>query len=493
MTDEMKRLIRATTDEGPRPGFVLELRSALVDELETLDTNKTPVDEAADIVAEPELSMAHDDIVIFEVDVDPPEDSSRRSVVTWLPVAAALIGIAVVAWLLVGLNRDDSGIETVDIPEDEPITSELGLGAVRLPTWVERAAVLEPGTYETNTIGTTLTFSSDEQTTLGQYGNGLLAFSETDGRRDRTLVIRRLASLPPPAAPTADLVAADWPASDVRGWVDELDETILVEADFDAQVGGLPATRLVLQIGQFGCGQPEGCPVLPIAQLESTSSLLEDGARYEMWLISPGEEDPIAVVKSIASEQDGDQTWFRDVDDLIETFEFGSIGQNPWRVVEAGPVELSAFGGVSLELPDDRTQIIEPNDALAQIIAPSLSGRLSLLTNPVTFEGQAITTVDQMIAVFEDKLFELEPRSTLSVDGRDVRSFEVVTGTFAAPTFALGRGGPVATGWDPQGVWWLIEDSDLGLLIIESNANRFSGDAELVDEIVRTFDFAEDE
>ena len=53
MTDEMKRLIRATTDEGPRPGFVLELRSALVDELETLDTNKTPADEAADIVYEP--------------------------------------------------------------------------------------------------------------------------------------------------------------------------------------------------------------------------------------------------------------------------------------------------------------------------------------------------------------------------------------------------------------------------------------------------------
>lgn len=498
MNDDLQLLFDSTGDEGPRAGFRSELRDVLLEEIEQL-SDATPADAVSGGGDDDTIDPVDEIEVLFDDHLS--GDGARiRDPRAWvLAIAAAAIGIALIAALIID-RGDDFGLDTVDVPEDVPEESpetsvvvppaEVG-GPVSL---ILARGSLPPGEYQTTTVGTPLTFSTESDLAVVASRPGLLQFGVLGSQNftDRTLRLQRISALPAPGDLAQTSANFDWPAQDIDGWLESLDEGVLLEGPTTTSVGRREATRFEIQVSAFGCGLPQGCPRDFESSENTDLDLFSEGVRHRVWLVDQGEEDVLAISAAIGAEED--QGWFDQSETLLASFEFGEVGPDPIRAVGPGRFELEAFGGIGLTA-DGSVAVAESNGRLALLNPADRDLSLAFLSSPVTLAGDPIMSIDELSALFEAQVYELQERSSSIVGDVTIRAFDIAAGEFPEPILLLDPSevGLSGAGWPPGGAWWVIEDPELGLFIVEGVHEVFgvppTEDMAYVDELLETLEF----
>ena len=472
MTDRLERMLQSAQSQGPSREFVSQLRAEYVEELETIERSRVILDDRDSVAPIVELGPP---------DIQPPPAPDSR----WrLILAAAAAAIALVAGSLLILSQESS-LDTIDSPEvpDTPTTTttaqdlEESGGALEnevLSVTAENTFV-DPGMYRTDALGTPFTFTASETSNLWQNGDGVFMIGALTQRNieDRTLTLRRVRTLPSPAAPTGSANQLDgWPIGDLSGWLEALDEDVVHGDLSTTSVGGSPAVRIDITIGQFGCRAQGQCPgEVPLFN-EWSGPLFRVGSQYSMWLIEQDVGDPILAVAAIDDETD--EGWFEQAEEILATVELGDSAPDPVRVLAEGPREFDVFGGVELTLPEPGVVTVERFAGSALLFPSSVPGRVDFLTSPLDLEGSLLTQTDDLIAPLERRAIAVVEIAPAAIDGREARVFQIESGGLPQAT-ALRRPEDLdrrESGWVPpeQGQIWVIEEPDLGLLVIASQA-----------------------
>ena len=262
------------------------------------------------------------------VDVKRPEPQRR-----WAPALVALgafvavLAVGAMIWLIgVGGGGDVAESTTTTTTtqlttttaEAQPPTEEAA-GATPLTTTF---GSLAPGTYRLDTLGTPLTFTVENPVFFvmeNRSGFFALAPPNSQDFDDRDMVILRLAALSDPAAPNASRAdqGEGWPADDFGGWLDNLTDGVLATHREDTTLGGLPAIRADLELGDIEC--PSGntsCALFDLSQRKP----LNPGAKYRIWVVEQENAEPLAVILGITNESD--LAWWDAYEDILSTLAF---------------------------------------------------------------------------------------------------------------------------------------------------------------------------
>lgn len=256
------------------------------------------------------------------VEVKRPEPKRR-----WAPALVALgafvavLAVGAVVWLI-GAGSDDVAETTTTTPTTQATTteappSEEAGGATPL---TKDFGSLEPGTYRLDSFGMPLTFTVENSVFfVMENRNGFLALAPPNSRDfdDRDMVILRLSTLPDPAALNASVQGDGWPADDFGGWLDNLNDGVLVTNREETTVGGLAATRVDLELGDIEC-DAGNTSCVPFAR---GAKSLNPGVKYRIWVVDQEAEGPLAVILAITNE--ADSAWFDAYEKILSTFVFG--------------------------------------------------------------------------------------------------------------------------------------------------------------------------
>lgn len=253
------------------------------------------------------------------VDVKRP-DPQRR----WAPalVAAgafvAVLAVGAVIWLI-GVGEGDVAESTTTTQvtttttEAQPPTEEAA-GATPLTT---SFGSLKAGTYRLDTFGTPFTFEVGNSVFfVMENRSGFLAVAPPNSRDfdDRDMVIIRLAELSDPTAPNAQ--GEGWPADDFAGWLDNLTDGVLATDREETTLGGLPAIRVDLELGDIECLSGNDCVLFDLSRRKS----LNPGAKYRIWVVEQETAEPLAVILGITNESD--RAWWDAYEEILSTLSF---------------------------------------------------------------------------------------------------------------------------------------------------------------------------
>ena len=482
MNDNLEPLVNATGGEGPSPEFVARLRAAIVEET---------APPAPPIIGASDAPMADDDTTVIEllpeVDHGEPRGPSRRMQLVLAAAAAVLVAVVGI-WLY---STDDSDVDTVDTPE------ELESGAAPTPL-AGGNTFIEAGDYRLDTLGTPIEFRVDQLTGLLLNGDGVVVMTDitSNDRDDRSLTMRRVSTLPDPADPTAGMNQIDgWPASDFDGWLDVVaeDGSVEVGQPTATSLGGRDATRVRIEVDELGCRATRACPGTSSMEILWTGPLLRPGSAYEIWMVDQGAADPLAIVIAIDSEDD--RAWVTRMESLLATLEFGEPQPGPIRRV-VGETELAVFGGARFEVAEE-SLLIDPLDGFARLVPFTVAGVVEFLTAPLALDGAPYESPDELLEAMAEDLVQVVEIEPTTIAGREARVFEVATGPFPR-IVALQRIEDLAreeSGWKPpqSGHLWMIDDPDLGLLVVASMPFESADDAPAIrswaEGVLRTMEF----
>lgn len=473
MTDHLERLIQSSGGQGPSEEFVARLRAKIVAATEspavtTITVDRPDTDFIPSLADEPRTRDEIGELLVLEP--APAEQNPRR----WFPLVG--VAAAVAAVLFIGVlalssvdDGDDRQLDVVDEPETPA-------GEVTQLTAAD--VFFDTGTFRIDTLGTAFTFEIGGTTGLLVNENGVVSITELTNRNadDRTLTFRRTSLLPDPAAPTAVVdPASAWPANDLAGWIDALDDRVIASEPTITTLGGLDATFVEIEFACDGLNCTAGD-----LSTDPDHPYFTSGSQYRLWVVDQDEQDPIVVI--VAIDDDGDTAFFDRADALLSSLKFESIKPNPVTRPPAGPSELTVFGGISLELPQE-VVVIEPYVGFARLMPPGIAGDVEFLTRPLDVDGAGVMTSQQLVELFEDESIVLTEFVTPDIGGIDARAFEVVSGS--NPNVVLkARDADLVRpefGWEPphRGQLWVIEHPERGLLIV--SAASFS--SETIDEL----------
>ncbi|MEM7285836.1 MAG: hypothetical protein AAF480_05755 [Actinomycetota bacterium] len=443
MNGDLKRLVRAAEGEPPSAEFRARLR--------------------AQIVAETEVADVESDDVAVVLDFEPTDDDvdiTRRRPRAGLLLAAAAV-LAVVGIWLATVGDEESGTDvTTEVDEEDVVAAQPITGG---------NTAFDAGVFRIDTLGTAFTFAIEQQTGLLVNGDGTVSIAAMTSRNadDRTITFRRTNLLPDPAAPTMRVdPATAWPSSDLRGWLDRVGDAVDAGEPVDTTLGDFRATFVELRFpcdgGPCRSGDLMGDLGLPV---------FTAGSSYRVWVVDQGEEDPILV--TVAVEDGADSAWFDEADNILASLSFGPIEPNPVRPDRAGSVEIDAFGGLSVELPDEAT-VVEPHQGFARLIPSGLTGDVELLTRPLDVDGIEVTSTERLIEILEREAALITELPSTSIGGEQARIFSVDSGPFARVVLKT-READLARdefGWaSPRlGHLWTIEHPVRGLLILSTEA-----------------------
>lgn len=240
------------------------------------------------------------------------QTSTRK---TYLSAAVAVAGVIVVVllgWALFGFG----GAEEVD--PIEPTPTPVDPDAAPLPAAPAR---LEAGTFATDVLGPTFSFSVDGSAPDTWYlqvaapGEVAISHPLSNGPGDRDIWFGYPDALSDPENP----YTAGWPIDDLDGWL-EANADVVLDGPTDSIVGGRPAVSVTLA-GARPCRDPEGpddvpCPTFAFDDDQGALWLVE-GARFEIWWIEDVDGSPFVIAA-------GDSTWtdeFRaDVDAVVASW-----------------------------------------------------------------------------------------------------------------------------------------------------------------------------
>jgi hypothetical protein len=476
MDDRIDRLMESVEGDGPSPEFVANLRQRVLDEA-TWVAHDTRID-AKELVT---------------VTSRPRTEARPTRLRLLVASAAAVLAIVAVALSLVASNDDQ--LSTTDEPSTPitavPITA-IPITVTTEPTDVPTPAgpdrfdpvgatplnqefyFLEAGSYRIDSLGTPLSFRSNQQLFITRNPDGavVLADRNSSSSDEREMVMMRASAFVDPERPSEPLDDFDdgRPALDVAGWLDDLDRLGggVVVADRQATtIGGLDAIRIDMRIEDEVCAPAQtSCVNLATNRLVFTKSM-GPGVRYRLWIVDQFGEDPLVAIASIEDDSDGE--WFDTADDLLSSLMFGNVTPNPVSTTPAGSARLPFLGGIEVELPEDLV-VIETFDDFGRIPFRGEAAETQFLTNPRSADGAAFQTVDQLLDHLGDFGLDITEIAPTAIDGVETRVFDLA-GRVTTRALLI-RHDDDGTGWVVDGPTrlWLIEHPDRGLLTITARA-----------------------
>ena len=272
----------------------------------------------------------------IERDLRIQQPSGPRHNRGWLIAGAVAALVVLIGAVVIGLTNSGSDTDVAG-PTPTTLTEPTTVPATTVPspTTLPDSAGPTPlttnfggvvaGSYLLDTFGTPITFTVDpsfffvmENTT----DRLALAAPNSKDPGDRDMVLARFDKLSDPAAPNSSIVdqGEGWPANDFAGWLDNVAEGVVVVERSETTLGGLPATRAELKLGEMECFDSRYCALL--GSRGGRHSSLDPGSTYVVWVADDGTEDPLAVILSIWNE--GDRAWLEAYEKLLATFVIGN-------------------------------------------------------------------------------------------------------------------------------------------------------------------------
>lgn len=250
----------------------------------------------------------------------------------WRPAlvaTAAFIGVVAIGalvWLVAMRDTappaDQTSTTQTSMTTSTTVTSEDAISPDPITT---RFGSLPAGVHSLDTLGTPVVFTTENSAFFVQEnssGHFVMSAPNSLGPDDRDMVIIRLNALSDPSAPNASSSdqGEGWSANDFSGWLDNLTEGIVVSNREATTLGGLPATRVDLELGDTAClPSTTNCVLFDLTQRKT----LNPGVTYRIWVVDEGIETPIAVVIGSAGDAT-DAGWREAFEQVLSTMEFGA-------------------------------------------------------------------------------------------------------------------------------------------------------------------------
>lgn len=435
MAEDLERLMHHARGDGPSPEFVAKLRALIVAE-----------------TSPPGESTAPETVV----------DLDRRDLVKRPTIPRRMIGLAIAAAVVViaGAIVVIAGSELSTIADEPPPFD------AEATTLTDELGPVEAGTYLVDRVGTPFTISFDETRVAAFNSDGRLVVAHRDSRsfRDRTIEFTRLTALSDPSVPMVPPTDLEqgWPATDFDGWLDSVSEHVLVSNRRETTVGGLPAMRADLELGETNCqAGVDRCLFLGSNHLLHDVPLVP-GLTYRVWVVDQKEEDPMAVV--VAVNREADIAWFHTADTILSSLAFGEIGSNPALRISAGSTDLPFLGGVRVELEPDSVAVRDPG-GIGRVALDDWNAATGFVTNPLDLDANALPTTDDVLRAL--RLADVE---VMELGGTMIGSFEARVFDIRAEETepVLIARAETEQEWlvPPRGRMWLVEHPDRGLLMI---------------------------
>lgn len=345
---------------------------------------------------------------------------------------------------------------------------------------------LEAGTYRTGSLGTPVSFTNEEALMVQHNIEGLLVLTDIASRApdDRDLVFMRVKALSDPTEPNAPFEEQDlWPADDLLGWLESVDEAVVASEPVETTVNGLDAITVDLELAEgVECGFLPGECVGFVIYDRFGGKSLNVGAQYRIWLVEQGEEAPLLILAGISRPEDA--SWFPRADAVLDTIAFGDVSPHPVQPLDFGSNQLVALGGIDVDLAADLAELIEGPYGLALydryngrgfsfVMLPRQPGVLFLAEEVYSLDGTRLSTPDEVVQILIDADNEVTELDPITIDGAATRVFaqrstNVWDIPFAYSPLDIGE---QRLGWDTpaSSTIWLIEHPDRGLMLMSAN------------------------
>lgn len=229
------------------------------------------------------------------------------------------------------------------------------------------------------------------------------------------------------------------------------------------------------------CGFLPGECVGLLTNNGSDIKALNHGAKYRVWVVEQGDEDPLAIIAGIARDEDA--AWFERADAVLDTIAFGDVEPNPVQWLEPGTNQLHALGGVSATLPDNIAELTNVRQRMtnkwagrgfAFIPITDQPGSVYFIDRPHDIDGNPVASPDEVIDILTAAGGEVTELETTTIDGVEARVFDMTSTDVGAIAF---RFSPLdildpSLGWDTPaaGRIWLIEHPERGLMMMSTHA-----------------------
>ena len=364
-------------------------------------------------------------------------------------------------------------------------------------------AAVEEGVHRILTLGTEISLTTSEP--LRSQFNGVGAFVLTDPGSteppDRDIFFLRVSEFSDPtqlSLPRDEQVA--WPKEDFVGWLANLPEELVATEAEEVMIGGADALFVELSIGDTECGYAPGA-CLGFAENESDIFLaLAAGARYRVWYVPQGNEDPLVIAAGI--DDDADAEWFGRAEQILSTLAFGETAPNPLFATGTDAVNVSTFGGARLTFPRsiafgelwvDRGLWVAPLDE-------DFRSQIDFLNTPLSRDGERIGDLDELISML-DRPLELTEVESANVGGIEARVFDytVDTDVILLRAHEFDVRDPQTLGWRTgrAGRIWVIDHPErgvqmIGVKVVDAGAEELLAEAiSFTNEVLSNFEYVE--
>ena len=378
-------------------------------------------------------------------------------------------------------------------PPDFPETDFLADAPLLINTFGD----VEVGDHRVLSLGTELSFTSEEALNVQPNFNGFFVVTDPDsaGPDEDDIVFLRTSNLSDPTQPWAPREEQEpWPVDDIAGWVDNLAADVIATDPIETTLGGFPAVYLELELADDAqCGFEAGSCIGFVANHDMNVKGLNPGSLYRVWVVDQGEEDPIVVTVGVLGEED--VAWFGRAEQVLSTLAFGAIDANPVRLLPAGSADLPALGGIEISFLEAQTisQTVKDRGYWSAFFD---SSQLILVDEPRTLTGEVFATSDELIGSLVDAGLELTEGEETTVGGIAATAFDYNTAALADEILFEGSELDLLVpeaGWSPgfAGRILTIEHPERGLQVISANSTD-SEFLEMAEEVIASIQYVDE-
>ncbi len=472
-SDDVEELLHLTKGERPDPEFVSRLRSRVLGEHRLVHGDTVPV--------------LGDSTPLVDVQpVSAPAPSGRPLLRRVLAIAAVVILVAGIGYAITNADSPgvveiaDPGGTSLPVSSGSPDPEEVVVSAPPFdPSAVsilalEVGATLEPGSYRLESLGTPLSFETEEPLLLREREPGFVALSHPKGQGadERDITFFRLSEFSDPSAPTVLLEnpGDGWPANDLAGWLNNMGSAINVQDRGSGTLGGRTTQWAEFSVVDAECSLAESfCVLLGTSQFVEQRMLKEESI-YRLSVIDQPGQEPIAVIAAV--NRPVDVGWFDTADKVLSTVALGDVAPSPLLKTRGGVASLPFVGGVEIDVPNQMHAVRLPGQ-IDRLVATGWDAEVAFLSELSDLNGNRIQTADQLLGLNILAGFEVVEGSQTVVGGLDARMVDVV-GDASQPVLRAGLENPADWLAPRRARLWLIDHPEQGLVVISAQARSNS-------------------